>query len=49
MGMSFEDPAAMMTLRASIATILIIVVYAAGFIMFVFEPIAYILRRSDTN
>jgi len=49
MGMNFEDPAAMMTLLANIATILIIVVYAAGFIMFVFEPIAYILRRSDTN
>ena len=49
MGMNFEDPAAMMALLANIATILIIVVYAAGFIMFVFETIAYILRRSDTN
>ncbi|MCL2249082.1 MAG: helix-turn-helix domain-containing protein [Oscillospiraceae bacterium] len=49
MGMSFEDPAAMMALRANVATILIIVVYAAGLIMFVFEPIAYILRRSDAS
>jgi hypothetical protein len=48
-GINFEHPAALMALLAGIAVSIIVVVYALGLIMFVFEPIAYILRRNDTN
>ena len=49
MGIDFQHEMAMSALAANLATSMMSILYGLLMIMFFFEPVAYILRRSDTN
>jgi len=48
-GINFHDDMIVMAVAANIAVSTIPFIYATIMIIFIFEPIAYILRRTDTN
>jgi len=48
-GINFQDEMAISSLAVNTATAMMSIIYGLLMIIFFFEPIAYILRRTDTN